>query len=51
MTFIGESNEVFEEQYDEFEEVYGCQHAGMEDLIRCCNCDWAECPMRGKKKN
>lgn len=50
MTFNAGGNELLEEQYDEFEEVYGCTHTGMEDLVRCCDCTWESCPMRGGKK-
>lgn len=50
MTFNVGGNELLEEQYDEFNEIYGCTHTGMEDLVRCCDCTWGSCPMRGSKK-
>lgn len=49
MTFTDGNNVLFE-MYDEFEEVYGCVDASNE-LVRCYDCIWAECPMRGKRKD
>jgi hypothetical protein len=50
MTFNAGNNDLFDEEYDEFDEVYGCTHVGGDDLIRCKDCEFAECPMRGGKK-
>jgi hypothetical protein len=43
-------NDKLEEQYDEFGEVYACIDSGNE-LIRCCDCSFAECEMRGKNNH
>ncbi|MCK9571179.1 hypothetical protein M0R72_19675 [Candidatus Pacearchaeota archaeon] len=50
MTFVADANEIYEEQYDEFQEVYGCTAVGRDDLVRCCDCTWESCPMRGKNR-
>jgi hypothetical protein len=50
MTFNAGGNDLLEEQYDEFDGVYGCTYTWMEDLVRCCDCTWESCPMRGGKK-
>ncbi|MCK9571014.1 hypothetical protein M0R72_18850 [Candidatus Pacearchaeota archaeon] len=48
---IAENGDVLVAQYDEMDEVYGCEVRGQEDsLVRCWKCDWESCPMRGGKR-
>jgi len=41
--------EALAPQYDEFDEIYACVGKN-HDLVRCCDCVWEGCPMRGERK-
>ena len=43
-----ENGDVLVACIDEMNEVYGCEVRGQENsLIRCWECVWESCPMRG----
>ena len=44
-----DGNNQLAEAYDEFDEVYGCIDETTL-FVRCCDCIWEGCPMRGGKK-
>jgi hypothetical protein len=48
---MAENGDILLAQLDEMAEVFGCEVCGQKDsLVRCYDCSWESCPMRGGKK-
>lgn len=46
MKVVCENGEMLEPLFDEFGEIYACMGEDS-TLVRCCDCVWEGCPMRG----